>query len=439
MTNGTSTAVMNETTGKYIITYRQNEKSSTLKLLKDNAGIAAKNVVSSNNFESAAVSTADIPSGGGLVLEKLGMMVVDMPGEAAGTLSALESSASSAILAIEPEGVCYPINQTPALSLDYLRGFRDAAADLYDRASANGSVAMGLAGASFEGTETYTWGLEATGARTSPFSGKGIKVAVLDTGFDLQHPDFVGRSITHQSFVQGQTAQDGHGHGTHCVGTACGPRQPASGRGYGVAHGALIYVGKVLPDQGSGSDSGILAGIEWAITNGCHVISMSLGAGVPSTKTYYEAAGQRALDAGSLIVAAAGNNAARNLGNFGFVSRPANSRSFMAVAALDSRLGIANFSARDTARSAGTAVDIAGPGVNVYSSYPMPTRNHSISGTSMATPHVAGIAALWAEAANVRGSALWQRLITSARTLNLPVNDTGRGLVMAPAADTVIA
>jgi subtilisin family serine protease len=71
---------------------------------------------------------------------------------------------------------------------------------------------------------TDTWGLQATGVPASKFSGKGVKVAVLDTGFDLRHPDFPGRSVTAVSFVKGYKAQDGHGHGTHCIGTSCGPR-----------------------------------------------------------------------------------------------------------------------------------------------------------------------------------------------------------------------
>jgi subtilisin family serine protease len=204
------------------------------------------------------------------------------------------------------------------------------------------------------------------------------------------------------------------------------------GRRYGIAHKALIHIGKVLSDRGSGGDAGILAGIDWAMHNKCAVISMSLGANVPTTSVAYETAGQRALNAGTLIVAAAGNNANRAAGNFGFVGRPANSRSFMAVAAVDSNLKVANFSARDTVHAAGTAVDIAGPGVAVYSSWLMPTRYNTISGTSMATPHAAGIAALWAEATGARGAALWQTLIVNARNLSATVADVGRGLVQAP-------
>jgi subtilisin family serine protease len=104
----------------------------------------------------------------------------------------------------------------------------------------------------------------------------------------------------------------------------------------------------------------------------------------------------------------------------------------MSVGALDGNLRMGTFSARDTARAVGTAVDIAAPGVAVYSSWPMPTRYRTINGTSMATPHVAGIAALWAQASGARGAALWQQVITSARSLSLPIVDVGRGLVQAP-------
>ncbi|MCY1240556.1 type VII secretion-associated serine protease mycosin [compost metagenome] len=159
---------------------------------------------------------------------------------------------------------------------------------------------------------------------------------------------------------------------------------------------------------------------------------MSLGSDQPTTSTAYETVGQRALKAGTLLIAAAGNNARRSKGDTGFVGRPANSRTFMAVGAVDRNLDIADFSAQDSVLAPGTAVDIAAPGVDVFSAWPMPTRTRIISGTSMATPHVAGIAALWAEATGDRGAALWQRLITNAKTLQLPVVDVGRGLVLAP-------
>ena len=259
------------------------------------------------------------------------------------------------------------------MSIDYLRGFRDYAQSLYTSASSWSPGGEGdtdlIEAAAFLDSPTHTWGLIATKAATSRFSGQGINVAVLDIGLFLSQPDFVGRSIVSRSFIPGvASANDGHGQGTHCTGPACGAFKPAVGPRYGVAYKANIYIGKVLSDSGSGGVGGILAAIDWAVANRSQVISMSLGADVPSFTTFYETAGQRALSAGSLIVAAAGYNANRSASNFGFVGRPANSRTFMAVGALDGNLRMGNFSARDTARASGTAVDIAAPGVAVYSS-----------------------------------------------------------------------
>ncbi|MHC6177687.1 S8 family serine peptidase [Glutamicibacter sp. X7] len=280
---------------------------------------------------------------------------------------------------------------------------------------------------SFADTDEATWGLQAVRALDSELSGKGIRVAVLDTGFDAAHPDFADRSVTTKSFVSGEDASDGHGHGTHCIGSACGPRTPQTGPGYGVAYEADIFAGKVLGTNGSGTDTSILAGIDWAIENECHVISMSLGADVRDVHPPYVQAGRRALDQGSLIVAAAGNNARRAQGDPGFVGTPANSPYVMAVAALDSDLQIADFSAQSLAARGGQ-IDVAAPGVNVYSSWPGQKRYNTISGTSMATPHVAGLAALLAQGTGSRGRALWAELVQEAQRLELSSLDAGTGL-----------
>lgn len=422
-----------ETTGRFIVTFREGAHPEALAALKKHAGMTKAKMMSSADFGAAGVDMGQFPESGGVTFENIGVAVVDIDPTAAGMM-AQDAGEQSAILAVEPEGYMYALSELPALTLEYLRGFRDAAESLYNRASQPDTAATGAeVAAAFIDTAALTWGLQATKAGASHFSGNGIKVAILDTGLALAHPDFAGRPVVSKSFIPGViSANDGHGHGTHCTGTSCGPLKPPIGRRYGIAHKALIHIGKVLSDQGSGADAGILAGIDWAIGNKCAVISMSLGANAPTTTVAYETVGQRALNAGTLIVAAAGNNANRSSGNFGFVGRPANSRSFMSVAAVDSSLKVANFSARDTALAAGTAVDIAGPGVAVYSTWLMPTRYNTISGTSMATPHVAGIAALWAEATGARGAALWQRLIVNARSLGAPVVDVGRGLVQAP-------
>jgi subtilisin family serine protease len=421
-----------ETTGRFIVTFAEGAQSQALAGLKKYAGITKSQLINSAEFREAGTDMDKIPDLGGILFEHLGIAVIAMDSPAAGAV-AQEAGENSAVLAVEPEGIMYALNDQQGLSLEYLRGFKDAAVSLYEKAARGAEGEPAEIAAAFTDTESLTWGLEATRVAESRYTGRGIRVAVLDTGLDLQHPDFSGRSITSRSFLPNvATAQDGHGHGTHCTGTALGPRAPIQGRRYGVAPGAEIFIGKVLSDEGSGSDMGILAGMDWAIANQCQLISMSLGADVMMTSTAYETAGQRALAAGTLIVAAAGNNARRPSGYFGFVGRPANSRSIMAVGAVDSALRVADFSARDTVRAGGTAVDIAGPGVDVFSAWPLPVRNNVISGTSMATPHVAGIGALWAEATGARGAMLYQRLITNARTLSRSFADVGRGLVQAP-------
>jgi subtilisin len=337
------------------------------------------------------------------VFERLGVAVV-----AASPAELERAGASAAIIAVEAERVVYALEVTPGPI------FEAAPVDVDE-------------------TEA-TWGLQATKVIDSARSGSGIKVAVLDTGLDLEHPDFEGRAITTRSFVEGEEVQDGHGHGTHCIGTALGPQAPEVKPRYGIAYEAEILAGKVLSNAGSGGDAGILAGIEWAIENGCAVVSMSLGAATRPGQAFsqvFERVAQRAQEQGTLIVAAAGNES-RRPDVINPVGHPANCPSIMAVAALDAEGAIAPFSNRGIDPGGGE-VDIAGPGVAVYSSWPMPTRYRTISGTSMATPHVAGIAALYAEQdETARGAALWELLTAGAQELELPPEDVGAGMVQAP-------
>lgn len=268
-----------------------------------------------------------------------------------------------------------------------------------------------------------TYGLDITSGSASTYDGTGIKVCVLDTGLDLTHPDFAGRMIVSASFV-GQPVQDGHSHGTHTAGTACGPQNPSTGPRYGIAFNAQLYIGKVLSDSGRGTTASILAGINWALANKCDVVSMSLGSPV-GEQTSYTQAGQKALDAGALLVAAAGNDSSRP-GNTAQTGAPANSPTIIAVAAVDQNCDVASF-------SNGGKIEIAGPGVGVLSSVPKPNLYGTKSGTSMATPHVSGIAALWAQSdSSFRGKALWSALTGAAKQLSAGSSDVGAGLVQAP-------
>lgn len=429
-----------QTTGRWIVTFADAGDQSAHAATLRSAGMS--NVVNSLDFQDQAMELAEAESSDAVMFAELGVAVVSAdPTQASGILS----SARGAVVSVEPEHVQHVL---PAGDDRYLQGYRDGVTDLSARllAGAGAKLTEGGDAARFSDNAQFTWGLQATGVPSSSFTGAGIKIAVLDTGFNLSHPDFVGRNLISQSFVQGvATAEDGHGHGTHCVGTACGPRNPASGvGGYGCASEADILIGKVLSDQGSGDDTSILAGINWAVANRAEVISMSIGAEVPQVSQVYEAVGRRALNRGCLIVAAAGNNAQRDQPSlppaqqFGFVNISANSPSIMAVAALDDKLDIGVFSARSLADVHGGNIDIAGPGVGVLSSWHLPRAEYgnqqyrAISGTSMATPHVAGVAALWCQAREVTGRQLWTTLIQQAQRMALPSVDVGCGLLQAP-------
>lgn len=291
-------------------------------------------------------------------------------------------------------------------------------------------------GTTFADTALATWGLLATGVASdegrgsTTFDGAGVLVAVLDTGIDQNHPDLAGRVRLARSFVTGEAVQDGNGHGTHVAGTIGGPASPVGGqRRYGVAPGCDLLIGKVLGNAGSGTSGGVLEGMNWAIEQGAHVISMSLGSAVAEGEAplqYYEAAARAALRAGSLIVAAAGNEGDRPVGS------PANCPSVLAVAAVDHRLLRAEFSCI-AINGDGGELNVAAPGVGIYSAFPVEMDSYaSLDGTSMATPHVSGLAALAVQAAGARGQALWDHLVAGARPLNEGESLVGRGLAVVP-------
>jgi subtilisin family serine protease len=400
-------------------------------------------LISSADFPGGAVEAAQLQEANGVVFDQLGVALVRAEPGQVRELAAAVMDEDRPVLAVEEERVVHALAEPAPVAMtgafpppgDYLRGYRDAVNHLVSSLAPNAGAALTAAAVD---ESKMTWGLQHTGAVTSQFSGQGVRVAVLDTGATPDHPDFLGRKMELQSFIAGEEAQDGHGHGTHCIGTACGPRNPDQLEqlpAYGIAFAAEIYAGKVLSNAGSGTGGSILAGINWAVTNGCRVASMSLGAPVQPGQTFsavFEQAAQRAMAAGTLIIAAAGNDSRRSEGIVKPVSHPANCPSIMSVAALDVELQAANFS-NGTVNPAGGQVDIGGPGVRVHSSWPMPTRYRFANGTSMATPHVAGIAALYAQAnPQVTAGELFGLLMRNARRLPLSSIDAGSGLVQAP-------
>ncbi|MFJ4788795.1 S8 family peptidase [Streptomyces sp. NPDC088794] len=238
----------------------------------------------------------------------------------------------------------------------------------------------------------------APGMWRSGFDGKGVKIAVLDTGIDTTHPDFAGRVVAERNFSTDTELRDGNGHGTHVASTAAGTGAGSDGKYKGVAPGAELINGKVLNTAGSGLTSGIVDGMEWAVAQGADVINMSLGSpDEPGTDPLEEAV--NALSDRALFVIAAGNSGSGS----GTVGTPGVAESALTVGAVDKLDGLAGFSSRGPRLDGGVKPDVTAPGVAITAAAAAGTRPNdphpapgyvTLDGTSMATPHVTGAAAL---------------------------------------------
>ncbi|MEV2242068.1 S8 family serine peptidase [Micromonospora sp. NPDC049891] len=232
--------------------------------------------------------------------------------------------------------------------------------------------------------------------------GSGVTVAVLDTGVDDTHPDLVGRIAEARDFSGSGSARDGHGHGTHVAATVAGSGAASGGLRKGVAPGARLLVGKVLNDSGAGFDSDVIAGMEWAAESGATVVNLSLG-GDPTdgTDPTSQALNDLTARTGTLFVVAAGNSgAARTVGS------PGAATSALTVGAVDRDDNLAVFSSRGPRLGDnGLKPEITAPGVGIVAARsagtsmgtPVDQGYTTASGTSMATPHVAGAAAILAQ------------------------------------------
>jgi subtilisin family serine protease len=307
-----------------------------------------------------------------------------------------------------------------------------------------------------------TWGVGAVRAADSPFDGSQITVAVLDTGIDPNHEAFTGVDLIRENFTE-ETDDDTHGHGTHCAGTIFG--QDVGGQRIGVARNVeSAVIGKVL-GAGGGSSATIAKAVQWAVNKGAHVISMSLGIDFPGFVEFLikerdmdinpatslalaeyrhninlfsalarMVRAQGAFGQGTVIVAASGNESRRPQYQIA-VAPPAAGEDIAAIGALQQSadgLTVAGFS--------NTEVDVSAPGVDVVSAR-AGGGLASMSGTSMATPHVAGVAALWAQKmlavrGNVDSAALTAQIVGRASTAPLAAgfdsDDVGAGIVQAP-------
>lgn len=244
--------------------------------------------------------------------------------------------------------------------------------------------------------------------------GRGVKVGVIDTGIDYTHPDLKANYAGgYNALDASKTPMDDNGHGTHVAGTI---GAAADGQGVaGVAPGVSLYAVKVLSAQGSGSYSAIIDGIQWAVNNKLNVVNMSLGS--PQGSDALRKAVEAAYKAGVTLVMAAGNDS-------GPVNYPAKYPQSIAVSASDSSDKIARFSSR------GAEIAVIAPGVAINSTY-MGGIYKSLSGTSMASPHVAGLAALAVSRGARTPAAVRAALQKAAVSIGLQPAEEGAGLVDA--------
>ncbi|KOG29635.1 hypothetical protein AQJ84_38990 [Streptomyces resistomycificus] len=229
----------------------------------------------------------------------------------------------------------------------------------------------------------------------SGYTGKGIKVAVLDTGVDQTHPDLKGVETAQKNFSTSSDTKDRYGHGTHVASILAGSGAKSGGLYKGVAPDVRLLDGKVLADDGSGSMSDVVSGMQWAVDQGAKVVNLSLGFLDTPGDDPLEAAVAR-LSGKALFVVSAGNEG----DGPSTVKSPGSAPAALTVGAVDKQDAIADFSSRGPSLDGRPKPDITGPGVDItaalttQSEQPSSEGYVSQSGTSMAAPHVAGAAAL---------------------------------------------
>ncbi|MGW3690264.1 S8 family peptidase [Streptomyces sp. NPDC005125] len=321
--------------------------------------------------------------------------------------TALRSTAGAEIRrtlqSVNADAIAAPANDAAEL----WSAVTDGAADATKRSVAPGIASVWLDSivqASLDKSVPQIGGPEAWAAG---FDGTGSRIAVLDTGVDTTHPDLAGQVVAEQNFSDSPDAEDRFGHGTHVASITAGTGAKSGGTYKGVAPGARILNGKVLGDSGSGSMSQIIAGMEWAVAEKADVVNLSLGTyDSPEIDPAEEAVNRLSAESGALFVIAAGNNGEQGSGTVG---SPGSADAALTVGAVDKQDKLAPFSSTGPrVGDGGIKPDLTAPGVAIgaaaaHDSYlagvatPVADGYIALDGTSMATPHVAGAAAILAQ------------------------------------------
>lgn len=267
-------------------------------------------------------------------------------------------------------------------------------------------------------------------------TGKGMRIAIIDSGVDAEHPDLKGRVAAVQDFT-GEGPNDRHGHGTHCASIAAGSGAASGGEYRGAAPEASIYSAKVLGSDGLGMMSDVMAGIEWAHDQGVHVVSLSLGSSGSDDST--DALGETCdavVDEGIVVCVAAGNEGP----NPGTICTPGSARKVITVGAATEEDQVATFSSRGPTADGRPKPDVVLPGVGIIGARARGTGMGTIvnqyyssaSGSSMATPHAAGVCALLLQAEpDLTPHQVKERLMSTAIDLGADRNAQGTGRVDA--------
>jgi len=281
--------------------------------------------------------------------------------------------------------------------------------------------------------------LGAPAVRQTGYTGKGVMLAVIDTGIDTDHPDFAGRIVATRDFTL-EGFKDSNGHGSHIAGIAAGSGAYSDDKYKGMAPNALILAGKVLQADGSGRASDVMAAIEWAVDLGADIINLSLGSsGSSDGADMLCEACDMAVAAGVVVCVAAGNDgpARRTIGS------PAAARMAITVGATTANGLVAEFSSRGPTADDRLKPEVVAPGVDIVSVRATGTRAGkqvnahytSATGTSMAAPHVSGIIALLLEAnKSASPQLIREALLHTASDLELDDYAQGAGMVVAEEA-----